>query len=144
MFAEIGDVSILIQNAGILVTQEMLQHNENDIKKLFDINVLAICWITQAFLPKMIENDRGHIVAISSVGGIIGTRNIVPYCASKFAVRGFMEGISSELYSIYDGKSNVSLIQFFLHSAKRNHKKYFFFLDKIHNRLSILRQHKTF
>jgi short-subunit dehydrogenase len=106
--SEVGDVSILIQNAGVLVTREMLLQTENEIKKLFDINVLAIVWITQAFLPKMIENDKGHIVGICSVGGIIATRNIVPYCASKFAVRGSMEGISSELYATSNGKSKVS------------------------------------
>lgn len=42
----------------------------------------------QAFLPSMIEKNHGHIVALSSLAGIGGLPNLVPYCASKFAVRG--------------------------------------------------------
>lgn len=108
VLTEIGDVSILVQNAGAIVTREILQHSENEIRKLFDINVLAVCWITQAFLPRMIENNRGHVVGICSVSGLFATRNIVPYSASKFALRGLMEGIASELYANSKGKSNVS------------------------------------
>lgn len=42
----------------------------------------------QAFLPSMIEKNHGHIVALSSLAGLSGFENLVPYCASKFAVRG--------------------------------------------------------
>lgn len=42
----------------------------------------------QAFLPSMIEKNHGHVVALSSLAGISGLPNLVPYCASKFAVRG--------------------------------------------------------
>lgn len=51
----------------------------------------------QAFLPTMIKNNYGHIVALSSVAGLTGTVNLVPYCASKFAVRGMMAALSEEL-----------------------------------------------
>lgn len=44
--------------------------------------------ILQAFLPSMIEKNHGHIVALSSLAGLGGLPNLVPYCASKFAVRG--------------------------------------------------------
>jgi len=42
----------------------------------------------QAFLPSMIEKNHGHIVALSSLAGLSGIPNLVPYCATKFAVRG--------------------------------------------------------
>lgn len=45
----------------------------------------------------MIAQNKGHIVALSSIAGIAGLRNIVPYCGSKFAVRGLMEALSEEL-----------------------------------------------
>lgn len=60
-------------------------------------NYYSYIWITtvstifqmlQAFLPNMIEKNHGHIVALSSLAGIGGIPNLVPYCASKFAVRG--------------------------------------------------------
>lgn len=92
------------------MARDTLQHSEKDVRKLFDINVLANIWLIQAFLPQMIQNDRGHIVGICSVGGIVASKNIVPYCATKFAVRGLWEGISNELYSSSNGKSKVSTI----------------------------------
>lgn len=51
----------------------------------------------QAFLPTMMERNKGHIVALSSMAGLLGLRNLVPYCGSKFAVRGIMEALHEEL-----------------------------------------------
>lgn len=45
----------------------------------------------------MIDKNHGHIVALSSMAGIIGLKNLVPYCASKFAVRGMMEALHEEI-----------------------------------------------
>lgn len=45
----------------------------------------------------MINRNHGHIVALSSMAGVVGLPNLVPYCASKFAVRGFMEALHEEL-----------------------------------------------
>lgn len=45
----------------------------------------------------MKENRKGHIVALSSIAGLVGLPNLVPYCASKFAVRGIMESLAEEL-----------------------------------------------
>lgn len=47
----------------------------------------------------MIKNNHGHIVALSSCAGLFGVENLVPYCASKFAVRGLMEALFLELRS---------------------------------------------
>jgi all-trans-retinol dehydrogenase (NAD+) len=45
----------------------------------------------------MLEKNNGHIVALSSMAGIIGFPNLVPYCGTKFAVRGIMEAIYEEI-----------------------------------------------
>lgn len=50
----------------------------------------------QTFLPDMVQRNRGHIVAMSSMAGVIGLENLVPYCGSKFAVRGIMEALHEE------------------------------------------------
>lgn len=63
VLTEVGTVTILIQNAGIMPQHLFLQHTEKEIRSTFDINVLAHFWILQAFLPKMIEENRGHIVS---------------------------------------------------------------------------------
>lgn len=46
----------------------------------------------------MIERNQGHIVALSSCAGLFGLPNLVPYCGTKFAVRGFMQAMQEELY----------------------------------------------
>lgn len=104
---EVGDVTILVNNAGIMPCHTFLDHTTDEIKRIFDINVLAHFWMLQAFLPSMIEKNHGHIVALSSLAGIGGLPNLVPYCASKFAVRGLMESISEELRTSTKGKSLI-------------------------------------
>lgn len=86
-----------MNNAGIMPAHDLLQHTEGEIRKIFEINVLAHFWMFEAFLPKMMEKNRGHIVAMSSMAGVLGFKNLVPYCGSKFAVRGIMEGLLEEL-----------------------------------------------
>lgn len=61
----------------------------------------------QAFLPDMIKNNHGHIVALSSCAGLFGLKYLVPYCASKFAVRGIMEALFFELRYISKNTSNI-------------------------------------
>ncbi|CAG9801681.1 unnamed protein product [Chironomus riparius] len=107
VLTEVGDVTILINNAGIMPQHEMLKHSEKEIRMVFEINTVAHCWMFQAFLPRMIEKNRGHIVALSSIAGIVGFKNLVPYCGSKFAVRGMMEALCEELRLYSDGNSKI-------------------------------------
>lgn len=102
---EVGHVTILINNAGIMPCHTFLEHTPEEIRKIFDINVLAHCWILQAFLPSMIAKNHGHVVALSSIAGLVGLTNLVPYCASKFAVRGLMESLNEELRESSKGKN---------------------------------------
>lgn len=63
----------------------------------------------------MMERNHGHIVAMSSMAGVVGLRNLVPYCATKFAVRGLMEALHEELREDPRDYSGVRiLINFFL------------------------------
>lgn len=94
---DVGHVSVIVNNAGIMPSHSILNHNGQEIRKLFDVNILAHVWVLQAFLPHMLSKRRGHIVAISSMAGICGLTNLVPYCATKFAVRGLMEALFEEL-----------------------------------------------
>lgn len=53
--------------------------------------------LIQAFLPDMIKQKKGHIVALSSCAGLFGLKNLVPYCGTKFAVKGIMYALAEEL-----------------------------------------------
>lgn len=117
---DVGPVTILINNAGIMPSHDLLQHTEAEIKSIFKINVVAHFWMFQAFVPKMIENNRGHIVALSSMAGIMGFQNLVPYCGSKFAVRGIQEAFSEELRCKTQGKSQVTLLMLTISEFYKN------------------------
>lgn len=104
---DVGTVTILVNNAGIMPSREFLKHTENEIRKIIDINLVSHYWMYQAFLPKMIENNHGHIVAMSSMAGMMGLQNLVPYCGSKFGVRGTQEAMSEELRCTTNGRSKV-------------------------------------
>ncbi|XP_045780063.1 17-beta-hydroxysteroid dehydrogenase 13-like isoform X1 [Maniola jurtina] len=94
---EVGEVTILVNNAGVMPCKPLLQTSEKEIRVAFEVNCLAHLWMLQAFLPAMMERNHGHIVAMSSMAGVIGLRNLVPYCGTKFAVRGMMEAVHEEL-----------------------------------------------
>ncbi|XP_014362606.2 epidermal retinol dehydrogenase 2 [Papilio machaon] len=94
---EAGDVYVLVNNAGIMPCKPITEQTEKEIRLMMDINVNANIWCIQAFLPAMIERNHGHIVAMSSMAGLMGIRNLVPYCGSKFAARGIMEALAIEV-----------------------------------------------
>ncbi|XP_057591803.1 epidermal retinol dehydrogenase 2 isoform X2 [Hippopotamus amphibius kiboko] len=93
---EVGDVSILINNAGIVTGRTFLDCPDELMEKSFDVNFKAHLWTYKAFLPAMIANDHGHLVCISSAAGLTGINGLADYCASKFAAFGFAESIFME------------------------------------------------
>ncbi|XP_013183978.1 epidermal retinol dehydrogenase 2 [Amyelois transitella] len=95
---EVGEVTILVNNAGIMPCKPLLRQTEKEIRTMMDINVHGVLWMIQAFLPSMLERNQGHIVSMASMAGIMGLSNIVPYCGSKYAVRGIMEALYVELH----------------------------------------------
>lgn len=102
---DVGHVSVIVNNAGIMPCHPLDKTTHEEIRKMFDVNTLAHFWIFEAFLPHMKQKNRGHLISISSIAGIIGSSNVVPYSATKFAVRGMMEALYEELR---EEKSNVS------------------------------------
>lgn len=94
---QVGVVTILVNNAGIMPTHTLLKQTEGEIRKTFEINVMAHFWMLQTYLPDMIQKNRGCIVALSSIAGLVGLNNLVPYCGSKHAVRGIMEACHEEI-----------------------------------------------
>ncbi|CAG0879895.1 unnamed protein product [Cyprideis torosa] len=98
--AEIGDkeVTILINNAGIVAGGELLNVDDTKIQQMMEVNALSHFWTIKAFLPGMIHAGDGHIVSIASVAGLaVGSSHMVPYYCSKFAVVGLDEALAFEL-----------------------------------------------
>ncbi|KAG8184082.1 hypothetical protein JTE90_025392 [Oedothorax gibbosus] len=104
---EVGDVSILINNAGVFSGLPLTQIPRQVVRKCFEVNAMAHFWILQQFLPHMIDLDRGHVVAVASIAGHQGVPYMTDYCASKFAAAGAMEALYMELQSM--GKRHIRL-----------------------------------
>jgi all-trans-retinol dehydrogenase (NAD+) len=95
--AEAGPVDLLINCAGVVSGRTLLETPDEKIVRTFEVNALALFWTAKAFLPGMLERDRGHIVTISSAAGLIGVTGLADYSASKFAAFGFDESLRNEL-----------------------------------------------
>uniref|UniRef100_A0A7N4UXU9 Short chain dehydrogenase/reductase family 16C member 5 n=1 Tax=Sarcophilus harrisii TaxID=9305 RepID=A0A7N4UXU9_SARHA len=94
---EVGDVTILINNAGVVTGKQFLETSDEHVGKSFLVNCFSHIWTYIAFLPSMIANNHGHLVCISSAAGQIGMNGLADYSASKFASFGFAESIYFEL-----------------------------------------------
>lgn len=89
-----GDVDILVNNAGIGHVGTMLTTDGADLDRLYAVNVRGVFNVTKAFLPGMLRRGRGSIVNMASVGGIVGIKDRVAYCTTKFAVVGLTKSMA--------------------------------------------------
>jgi all-trans-retinol dehydrogenase (NAD+) len=92
-----ASVDVVINNAGIVSGARLVDLKPEQIERTFAVNVLALYWVTQAFLPAMIERDRGHVVTLASAAGLVGVARQTDYSASKHAAVGFMESLRAEM-----------------------------------------------
>jgi NAD(P)-dependent dehydrogenase (short-subunit alcohol dehydrogenase family) len=83
-----GKLDILVNNAGIGHVGTALTTTAADLDRLHNVNVKGTMLVTQAFLPGMLEQKRGSIINLASIGGVVGIRDRLAYCATKFAVVG--------------------------------------------------------
>ncbi|KAJ3646172.1 hypothetical protein Zmor_023770 [Zophobas morio] len=115
---EVGEVTILINNAGVVSGNLLLDTPDHLIKRTFDVNILAHFWTVKAFLPYMIEKNRGHIVTIASMAGFVGINKLVDYCSSKYAAVGFDEALRVELEAQgIDGVKTTVICPYFIQST---------------------------
>lgn len=94
---KVGAVDVLFNNAGVVSGDWFLDLDPASIERTYRVNVLSLYWMTQAFLPAMVQANNGCVVTISSASGMLGVAKLTDYAASKFAAFGFMESLRSEL-----------------------------------------------
>jgi NAD(P)-dependent dehydrogenase (short-subunit alcohol dehydrogenase family) len=91
-------VDILINNAGVIMVSPLKELSVEDFEWILNINLWGVIYCSMAFLPHLKQRPEANIVNISSTYGLIGIPLHIPYCTSKFAVRGFSESLKLELY----------------------------------------------
>jgi NAD(P)-dependent dehydrogenase (short-subunit alcohol dehydrogenase family) len=93
-----GGLDALVNNAGIGVGGPLELISSQDMRRQFDVNVLAQVAVTQAMLPAL-RRARGRIVFVSSVGGRVAMAFTAPYAASKHAIEALADALRVELHS---------------------------------------------
>jgi len=92
-----GKVNLLINNAGVAVSETLEDVTYEDFEWLIGINLWGVVYGCKAFLPYLKQQPEAHIANMSSVNGIFTNPNVGTYCTSKFAIRGFTEALAQEL-----------------------------------------------
>ncbi|WP_417260578.1 SDR family oxidoreductase [Celeribacter sp.] len=95
VIAEQGRIDVLVNNAGMGYARSLEQADEADIEKILDINYMGVARCTKAVMPHMRKARAGHVINISSVGGLVGQPFNEVYCGAKFAVEGLTESMAS-------------------------------------------------
>jgi NADP-dependent 3-hydroxy acid dehydrogenase YdfG len=92
-----GSIDVLISNAGYGHFGFIEEITEPEARAQIDTNLFGSLWIIQAVLPYMRQQKSGHIIQVSSIGGVIAFPNLGIYHASKWAVEGMCESLSKEV-----------------------------------------------
>ena len=94
---KVGDIDILINNAGQGQVGPFEEVPMEKVRSLFDVNFFGIVELTQALLPGMRERGKGLIINLSSMSGIFGVGYTSVYCATKHAIEGMFKSLRQEV-----------------------------------------------
>lgn len=113
-----GKIDILINNAGVWLEGNTENATEDNVKNVFNVNIIGMVFVTQEALKIMKISGKGHIVNISSLAGKIPSGKWSIYSSTKFAVRGFTNSLKEELKDtkirvsgVYPGGINTTLFK---------------------------------
>jgi len=99
---DVGEPTILINNAGVARGKNILDATEKDVRFTFDVNALAHYWMAKEFVPAMVKANHGMIVTVASFAAYVTVPNMTDYAASKAAALSFHEGLAAELKTRYN------------------------------------------
>jgi NAD(P)-dependent dehydrogenase (short-subunit alcohol dehydrogenase family) len=92
-----GQIDVLVNNAGIGYFGAIEESEDDEVRRMFEINVFGLAHMTQAVLPQMRKQRSGHILNVASIGGLRSFPGVGFYNATKYAVDGLSESLSKEV-----------------------------------------------
>lgn len=114
---EVGDVDVLINNAGIVVGKYFHDHSVSDISQTMVINAEAPMYITLEFLGSMLKRNSGHICNIASSGGLISNPKMSIYVASKWAMIGWSDSLRLEMKRMNKNIGVTTVMPYFINTG---------------------------
>ncbi|HPF51769.1 MAG TPA: SDR family oxidoreductase [Draconibacterium sp.] len=131
---EVGTIDILINNAGIVVGKYFSEHSGTDILKTMEINALAPMYVTNEFLPAMLEQNSGHICNIASAAGTISNPKMSVYAASKWSVVGWSDSLRVEMKQQKKNVGVTTIMPYYINTGM---------FDGVHSKLPILKPERA-
>jgi len=95
--ARFGRIDVLVNNAGYGVAGAIEEVSEAELMPMYETNVFGLLRVTRAFLPQLRRQRSGHILNLSSIGGVTAGPGWGLYQSTKFAVEGLSEALAQEL-----------------------------------------------
>lgn len=94
--AELGDIDVLINNAGVEGVSSFTSCSEQELSEMIEVNLTVPMLLTHAAVPGMLSKGRGHVVFISSLAGKVGPAYNQPYAASKAGLIALTQSLRAE------------------------------------------------
>lgn len=95
--SELGEVTVLLNNAGIGKGAPILDMSPRDINAVININAISHFWTVKEFLPFMVKKNHGHVITVASMASYVSPPGITAYGMSKAAALAFHESLTMEL-----------------------------------------------
>ncbi|MFE3774643.1 oxidoreductase [Streptomyces sp. NPDC059122] len=93
----VGPLDVVVANAGYGLEGTFEETPLAEVRRQFEVNVFGAVAILQAALPHMRRRRRGHLMAVTSMGGLMAVPGMSAYCGSKFALEGILEALGKEV-----------------------------------------------
>jgi NAD(P)-dependent dehydrogenase (short-subunit alcohol dehydrogenase family) len=90
----VGQLDVLVNNAGIGHVGSLKETNADDLDRLYAVNVRGVFNCSKVFIPAMLERGRGSVINMASIGGVIAVRERLAYTTTKFAVVGLTKALA--------------------------------------------------